>query len=98
MKIAVLQIVIAFPRSIKHVVYISSHIVCRAAICLPACVWREDECGVWRRRRGKKKVLDLFQEPAQVIMLETETLSALKNGSLDPPDCSQRSSAWQELH
>lgn len=37
MKIAILQIVIAFPRSIKYVVYISSHI-CRAAICLCVCV------------------------------------------------------------
>lgn len=77
MKIAVLQIVIAFPRSIKYVVYISSH-RCRAAICLRVwlcvCV-----CGGKMNvevggegdppPQKKKKVLDLFQEPAQVIML-----------------------------
>lgn len=33
----------------------------------------------FRGEGEKKKVLDLFQEPAQVIMLQMETLSALKN-------------------
>lgn len=59
MKMGVLQIVIAFPRSINAVVYILWH-VCRAGVCLWALSF-----GGEGKKKEKVKVLDLFQGPAR---------------------------------